>query len=215
MRRFGGTMIFLLGLAVVGCNKTYDKPQSSGIDEKEMREKHGNQGGFPPSETKDQPVPVADDKVAISGENSRIEFVGTKPGGKHAGGFNKFSGTIKLDGAGKQVTDIDITIDMESLWADNNEANQRLRTPDFFDVMEHPKAMFTATKIEPSKEGDATHTITGDLTLRGTKKPITFPATIKLADDGLSLKASFKVSSSKKSVDDDVTITVHVGVSKK
>jgi polyisoprenoid-binding protein YceI len=222
MRSFGGTMIFLLGLAVVGCSKSNDQPLSSGMDPSEMRERYANQAGFTPSETKDQPVPVTDGKAAISGENSRIEFVGTKPGGKHDGGFNKFSGTIKLDGAGKQVADIDVTIDMESLWVDNNQVSQHLRTPDFFDVKEHPTAMFTATKIEPPKEGGATHTITGDLTLRGKKKAITFPATIKVADDGLSLKASFKinrqdygVSFSKQPVDDDVTLNVHVGVAKK
>ncbi len=215
MRSFGGTLIFLLGFAVIGCNKSPTQPQSPGMDPSEMRERYGIQGGFTPSETKDKPVPVADGKAAITGENTRIDFVGTKPEGKHNGGFNKFSGTIKLDGANKQVTDIDVTIDMESLWADNNQMNQQLRTPDFFDVKEHPKAIFTATKIETSKEGDATHSIAGDLTLRGAKKPITFPATIKVADDGVSLKASFNVSSSKQSVDDDVTITVHVGVTKK
>ncbi len=222
MRSFGGTMIILLGLAAIGCNKSYDKSLSSGMDPSEMRARYANQGGFTPAETKDQPVPVADGKAAISAENSRIDFVGTEPGGKFNCGFSKFSGTIKLDDASKQPTDIDVTIDMESVWADNNQVSQRFRTPEFFNVNEHPKATFTATKIEPSKEGDATHTITGDLTLRGTKKPITFPATIKVGDDGLSLKANFKinrkdfgVSLSNQPVDDDVTVTVHVGVTKK
>ena len=222
MRRFRGTMLVLLGLAVIGCSKPYDKPLSSGFDPTEMRERYGNVGNMPRPETKDQPIPVSAGKVEISGENSRIDFVGTKPAGKHDGGFAKFTGTIKTDAAGKELGGMDVTIDMKSVWTDTGQLTQHLQSPDFFDVNEHPKATFTSTKIEPAKEGDATHTITGDLTLRGTTKAITFPATIKMADDGFSLKATFKinrqdykVSFNKQPVDDDVTITVQVGVVKK
>ena len=77
MRRFRGTMLVLLGLAVIGCSKPYDKPLSSGFDPTEMRERYGNVGNMPRPETKDQPIPVSAGKVEISGENSRIDFVGT------------------------------------------------------------------------------------------------------------------------------------------
>jgi polyisoprenoid-binding protein YceI len=215
-------MLLLLGLAAAGCSKTYDQPLSSGFNETEMRGRYGNIGSMKPPETKDQPIPISGGKADISDENSRIDFVATMPDGKHDCGFMKFTGTIKADAEGKQVAAIDVTIDMKSVWSDTGQLAQRLQSSGFLDVNEHPQAMFTATKIEPRKEGDATHVITGDLTLRGAKKEITFPATIKLADNTLSLKATFKINRmdygikySEKGMEDEVTITVQVGVAKK
>jgi polyisoprenoid-binding protein YceI len=219
MRRLAGILALLLGLVLSGCNKTEDKPTGAPRNMREMYQNYENQRGKP-GPTKEQPISVADDKVAISGENSRIDFVGTKPEGKHDGGFATFTGTIRLDAAGTQVTGIDVTIDMDSVWTDTPMLTQHLKSPDFFDVKEHPKATFTATKIEPAKEGE--YKITGDLTLHGTKKEITFPAAISVKDKTLSLKGTvtinrkeFGVSYSTKPVDDNVAITVRVGVAPK
>ena len=35
---------------------------------------------------------AGDVKYALTGENTKITFVGTKPGGKHDGGFKKLTG---------------------------------------------------------------------------------------------------------------------------
>jgi polyisoprenoid-binding protein YceI len=42
--------------------------------------------------------------------------------------------------------------------------------------------------------GGATHTVTGDLELRGVKKSITYPATIKVTGDAVSLDSEFAIN---------------------
>ena len=39
---------------------------------------------------------AADVKYALTGENTKITFIGTKPGGKHDGGFKKLTGTATV-----------------------------------------------------------------------------------------------------------------------
>jgi polyisoprenoid-binding protein YceI len=69
-----------------------------------------------------------------------------------------------------------------------------LKSPDFFDVAQFPTATFTSTAIKAGAEGGATHTVTGTLDLHGVKKSITFPATIAVGADTVSVKSEFAIN---------------------
>lgn len=89
------------------------------------------------------------------------------------GTFGTFSGTIdEENGTAKSVT---VDIDVASLTTGNEQRDGHLRSADFFDVENHPKASFTLTSFERS--GDDV-TATGDLTIRGTTKPVTLKGDI-------------------------------------
>ena len=66
-----------------------------------------------------------------------------------------------------------------------------LRAPDFFDVAKFPKATFTSSEIKSGGEKGATHTVTGTLDLHGVKKVLTFPATIKVEPEAVSVASEF------------------------
>lgn len=88
------------------------------------------------------------------------------------GQFNKFEGKLAYDPAkGPEAQSISITIDTASLdtnWADRDK---HLRSADFFNVEKFPTATFQSTGYD----GDATGgKLTGDLTLLGVKKSISF-----------------------------------------
>ena len=162
-----------------------------------------------------EPAQAKAGAVAINPDNTKIEFVGTKPGGQHKGHFKSFIGGIDLNE--KDVSKITVDIDTESLWADDPKLILHLKTPDFFDVKTHPKASFTATEIKAEAAKDATHVITGDLTLHGQKKAISFPAKIEVATSAVNLSSEFKINRSdfgmtfgKGKVDEPVTIKVTV-----
>lgn len=151
--------------------------------------------------------------LPITPNNSKIEFVGTKPNGKHLGGFKTFRGGIEL--ADNAVSKITVEIDTDSLYADVGKLTLHLKSPDFFDVKTHPKAGFTSSSIQAQGGNDTTHVVTGNLTLHGVTKAITFPAKIELAADAAALASEFKISSwdfgiKYKGVDDPVTIKVSV-----
>ena len=134
------------------------------------------------------PLLAAEDTYKLDGENTKVTFVGTKPGGKHNGGFKKLTGTATV--ADGTLSKIEVEIDCNSLFSDDTKLTAHLKSPDFFGVKDNPTSTFKTTKIEKTDKG---YSITGDLTLLGKTKSITFPATVTEKDGTLSLAASFDI----------------------
>ncbi|MGH3744076.1 MAG: YceI family protein [Mycobacteriales bacterium] len=63
------------------------------------------------------------------------------------------------------------TIDLSTVDTGNAQRDAHLRSADFFTVEKDKTMTFTSTAIEADGEG---YTVTGDLTLNGTTKPVTF-----------------------------------------
>jgi polyisoprenoid-binding protein YceI len=89
------------------------------------------------------------------------------------GTFDAFSGTIEEENG--QATAVTVEIDVASLNTGNEQRDGHLRGADFFDTEHHPKATFTLTKFERS---GTDVTATGDLTIRGTTRPVTLTGDI-------------------------------------
>ena len=120
--------------------------------------------------------------------SSTIQFIGSKVTGSHNGGFKHFAGEFKvLDGrladSGNKVV-----IDISSIWVDSDRLTGHLKSPDFFDAARYPTATFVSTGIRPSGDGA---TVTGDLTLHGVTKSISFPAKIQVGETGVQVTAEF------------------------
>ena len=164
------------------------------------------------------PAAADDAKYTLDGENTKLTFTGKKPNGKHDGGFKKLAGTVTVpDG---DITKLTVAIDIEtdSLFSDDNKLTGHLKTADFFDVKNQPKATFKSTKIE---KGDKTYTVTGELTLLGKTKTVSFPATITATGEALSVSASFTIDRTewgmtygKGKIDDKVAIGIAVTAKK-
>lgn len=135
------------------------------------------------------PSPAAAAKAyAITPENSKVEFTGSKVTGKHDGGFKQFAGEIHT--AGNTVSHAKVTIQTDSLFSDNDRLTGHLKSPDFFDTAKHPTAVFETTNISGT---GADAKVTGNLTLHGVTKQITFPANIEVKDDAVTVKADFSI----------------------
>ena len=132
--------------------------------------------------------------LALVPADSKIEFTGSKVTGKHDGKFEKFDGWIALEGDKAESAKIYVEIDVASLKTDSEKLDGHLKTDDFFAVDKHPKAKFTSTEIKAGGEKGATHTITGNLEMRGVTKSVTFPATVKLDDKEVTAKAEFAIN---------------------
>ena len=108
------------------------------------------------------------------------------------------NGTVQVSEGKLMVADGNIvggafTIDMNTI--DNKDLEEKpekkadlenhLMSGDFFEVESYPTSTFEITKVEPVAEegGDATHMITGNLTMRGIPKSITFPANVIINGD--------------------------------
>jgi polyisoprenoid-binding protein YceI len=155
---------------------------------------------------------AADAKIGLTGENTKVTFVGTKPGGKHDGGFKTLTGTAVVDG--DALVKVEVEIDTESLYTDDPKLTGHLKSPDFFGVKANPKAKFVSTKVEKTDKG---YTINGELTLLGKTKSIAIPATVSASGGSLKIDGAvtidrndFGMTYGKGKVDDSVAIKVAV-----
>jgi polyisoprenoid-binding protein YceI len=167
--------------------------------------------------------PAGAQTYKITPENSKVEFVGSKVTGSHNGSFQKFSGETHYTG---DVTTSHVTITMEtdSITTDDDGLTKHLKTPDFFDVAKYPQAKFESTAIKAGGDKGASHTVTGNLTLHGVTKSVTFPATIAVAPDAISVDSTFTINrkdfginyagAADNLIRDDVVLTLKVKATK-
>ena len=135
---------------------------------------------------------VAGTKYVITPQTSKVEFIGSKVTGSHNGAFEKFSGEINYAGTPERSR-VTVTMETDSLTTDDANLTKHLKTADFFDVAKFPQATFTSTEIKPGGAGGS-HTITGNLTLHGVTKSVTFPATINVTPDVANVDANFSIN---------------------
>lgn len=130
----------------------------------------------------------------FDGAGSKVEWTGSKVTGKHDGGFRTFSGHVSLVDDSPEKSTVTVDIDTGSLFSDSDKLDEHLKSGDFFEVEKFPKASFTSTTIAKGGDKGASHTVTGNLTLRGVTKGVTFPATIRTTPGGVEVDAEFAIN---------------------
>jgi len=134
---------------------------------------------------------AGDRTFAFGPEGSSIEFTGSKVTGSHNGGFKNFTGELKVANGKLVDADNKVVIDASSLLADNDRLTGHLKSPDFFGVAQFPTAVFVSTSIAPNTTNS---TVTGNLTLHGVTKEISFPAKIDVSANAVAVAAQFAIN---------------------
>ena len=137
--------------------------------------------------------------MLVNTANSQVGWLGSKPTGQHFGNVQISNGELMLD-EGELISG-KFQIDMTSIAnedLESEEYNQKivnhLKSEDFFNVEAYPVADFVITdvsewqggQVEEGETGNLvtpTHEITGNLTIKGISKSISFPALMKLEGD--------------------------------
>ncbi|MCQ8818828.1 YceI family protein [Pseudoalteromonas agarivorans] len=88
------------------------------------------------------------------------------------GRFNRFDGSFSYDAKTQTGSNILVNIDTASLDSNHAERDKHLRGKDFLNVDKYPTATFKSTDVKFTD--DDTATVTGDFTLHGVTKRITF-----------------------------------------
>jgi len=141
------------------------------------------------------------------------------------GRFDKTSGIIILDKAAK-TGQIDIKIDMSSVNTGVALLNEHLQGEDFFSSKQYPIATFKSNKV--TYQGEDPKLIDGELTIKGTTKPVQLvitsfkcmphPMTKKDACGanvlGKIKRADFNMGKHIPSISDDVILSIAVEASK-
>lgn len=108
--------------------------------------------------------------------HSRVEFrVKHMVVSEVTGRFTAFEAVLTQTGDEFTSGHIDASIQANSVNTDNAMRDRDLRSDNFFDAEKYPLITFKSTSIE--KTGNNTYRIKGDLTIRGTTKPVDLDAT--------------------------------------
>jgi len=134
---------------------------------------------------------------------STISWNAKKVTGEHNGLVKIAKGQLSIDGnkltGGTFVADMTTMRDIDK--GEANPFNERLvnhlRSEDFFGVEKFPTSTFVITSVKligGAKAGEPNYTVSGDLTIKGTTKPQTFPATLNLTGNVAQATAKLSVN---------------------
>jgi len=84
--------------------------------------------------------------------------------------MGKVTGTVTFDETDPTKSTVAASIDVAGIDTREPKRDEHLRSPDFLDVAKYPTITFASTKIEQISKDR--FKVTGDLTMRGVKKPV-------------------------------------------
>lgn len=114
------------------------------------------------------------DKFTIDQVHSSIEFsVRHLVISNVTGKFKDFSGTLMFDENDVTKSSIEVNIKTESIDTENNDRDNHLRSPDFFDAAKYPEITFKSNGVVKSKDG--WYVLHGILDMHGVKQEISIP----------------------------------------
>ena len=123
-------------------------------------------------------------------ESSTIGFIGSKVTGSQSGEFKTFAGHFTVKDGEPQSGEF--TIDMNSTSTEKEKLTEHLKASDFFDVANYPESKFVVTNF--SKKSDTSYDLSGNFTLKGVTKNITFPTTVSEKDNSVTIESDFSIN---------------------
>lgn len=118
---------------------------------------------------------------AVRASDSYVGYRITKLGAVPISGqFGRVTGEILLDPESPDRSRVRVEVPLSSLRAGNDRRTETLLSPDFFDAERHPKMHFVSARV--TRHADGRWLASGDLTIRGVTRTVTFPVEIRSAE---------------------------------
>ncbi|MGY1710554.1 YceI family protein [Geodermatophilus sp. SYSU D00758] len=118
--------------------------------------------------TGDYEVDAAHTRIGIRARHAMVTTV--------RGAFTEFAGTAHLDVVEPAASSVTLRIRTESIDTGQPDRDAHLRSADFLDVTTYPEIVFVSTGVEQVE--DDVYTVTGDLTIRDTTRPVAVDFTL-------------------------------------
>ena len=178
----------ILGLVLSGCAENpADKVPSAQVKTPSATATMAPTGTPAAAES---PAAAVEGTVYTFADGTEIGFIGSKVTGSHEGGFKGVTGTVTVPEGGLEQAVVELTVDMKTMYADNEKLLGHLKDEDFFAVDKFPQSTFKSSSL--AKDGE-NFKVTGDLTMHGVTKTISFPAKISMEESGVKTSAEFSI----------------------
>ena len=133
-------------------------------------------------------LPAGKNLKTVALQKGQIQWTATKIGSQHMGTIDITYGQLTTNG--NELITGEFDIDMSTLkntdldGEEKQKLENHLKSGDFFDVAQYPMARFVVTIVSIGSDiRMATHTITGDLTIKNITRSISIPANISFVGD--------------------------------
>ncbi len=140
-------------------------------------------------------TPVEVETKPVKTTESTVTWKGYKVTGSHYGTINLKSGSLSFDG--EKLVGGEFVVDMSSLISTDLQGEYKgkleghLKSDDFFGVAKHPTSTLVFTDVKAN--GKNSYEVTGDLTIKGITKAVTFDVSVY----GSKATATMKVDRSE------------------
>jgi cytochrome b561/polyisoprenoid-binding protein YceI len=128
--------------------------------------------------------------ILAAGE-SEVSFIADVTGEATAGIFASSTVIATLDENNPSKSTISATVTTASITSENYQVAGSLPDADWFDVENHPEALFQSTSIEAGVPSELS--VTGDLTMKGVTQSVTFTLILTTEDERRIARGSFPI----------------------
>ena len=155
---------------------------------------------FIPKEKISKSSPKGQETFLLDTKKSKVEWTGKAVTKSHTGTIDFKSGNLVVDT--KQILSGFFYIDMKTIActdikdpANNKQLVDHLKSDDFFSAAKYETTfkIVKATRDIEAAEGQVNYSIKGDLTIKGIKKTIEFPATVSFTKKQVVAKANVAI----------------------
>ena len=168
-----------------------------------------------------EPSQVQAGRYVVEPQHTQIGFGVSHMGfTTYYGRFSGASGTLELTPDNPAGSRLSVSVPTASVDTTSEKLDGELKGDQWFDAAKYPTISFVSTRIEPSGRGAAK--VTGDLTMHGVTRPVTFDAkfvgagvnpidrkyTVGFAITGMVSRSEFGVKTNVPLIGDEVAITI-------
>lgn len=125
---------------------------------------------------------------------SRVHFVIKNFGINTGGDLTDLKGRIHFSPDSLSVSKFDVSVAVSTIDTDNNMRDKNLTESEYFDAPQFPVIKLVSSKIsKTNKTGEGFYFFTGNLTIKGITKAISFPFQAKKMNDSYLFTGDFKI----------------------
>ena len=134
-------------------------------------------------------------KYTPSDEGSKVHFTIKNFGIKTGGQLTGLKGEIIFFTTDLSACNFNVSVDASTVDTDNKTRDRHLKESEYFDIEKYPVITISSTKIDKTNKTESGfYYFTGNLTLHGITKPISFPFHIEKVNDDYLFTGEFQIN---------------------
>ena len=131
---------------------------------------------------------------SVLNDKSRIEFIASAGGSSYSGTVSDYKAEVIFDPDAPQITSIKLVMSTPGLTFGRRDYDEAVQGSDWFDVRNHPQAVFAAKGAEET--GPDQYLLKGQLSFKGVTQSVSVPMTINVEKGEATVKGETTISRS-------------------